>query len=68
MNGNVDTLTRRRPIRSYQAEPDVNRMLVRADREGFSASKVANLAIREWLIAKGFGRKKDTSADNGGAA
>ena len=46
-------------MQSFQADPDVLRMLERARKDGTSLAWICNKACREWLTEKGYARKKD---------
>jgi hypothetical protein len=62
----------KRPMKSFEADPDVGRMLERACwatiqrsgvklkvPSGLSLKVVCNEALRAWLTAKGYARKKE---------
>lgn len=49
----------KRPIKSFEADKDVERMLARATREGIRLGFLCNEALRRYLRDKGFARKKD---------
>ncbi|MGH7941196.1 MAG: hypothetical protein ACREFR_09015 [Limisphaerales bacterium] len=49
----------KRRIKSFEAEADVGRMLVRAQADGMKLGKMCNEALRRLLREKGYGRKKD---------
>lgn len=48
-----------RNIKSFEADPDVFRMLERAAKDGIKLTHILNNATRDWLIKKGYARKKD---------
>ena len=50
---------KKRPIQSFQADPDVERMLERARAEGRSLAWLCNQSCREWLKKEGYARKRD---------
>ncbi len=49
----------KRPIKSFEADADVLRMLARAGRDGKKLGTVCNEALRRFLHEKGYSRKKD---------
>ena len=51
----------KRPIKSFEADEDVRRMLDRAARDGMKLGKVCNEAVRVFLHEKGYARKKDVT-------
>jgi hypothetical protein len=52
-------LTKRRDIRSFEAEPDVARMLGRARSRGVKLTYLCNNALRQYLTTAGYARKKE---------
>ncbi len=51
----------KRDIKSFEADEDVSRMLERAKKDGIKTGFICNAALREYLRAKGYARKKDTA-------
>ncbi len=52
-----------RTIKSFEPDPDVLRMLQRATEEdGIKLGHIVNVAVRKWLIEKGYARKKELAA------
>lgn len=49
----------KRPMRSFEADDDVERMLKRAKRKHINIVWICNTAVRKYLIEKGYARKKD---------
>lgn len=49
----------KRNIKSFEADPDVNRMLIRAQRKGIKLGKICNKALRAFLRDKGYAKKRD---------
>lgn len=49
----------KRNIKSFEPEKDVSTMLDRAFKDGIKLSHILNNATREWLIKKGYARKKE---------
>ena len=49
----------KRAIRSFEAKPDVQRMLDRAARDGIKLGLLCNKALRVLLRERGYARKKD---------
>ena len=54
--------TMKRNIKTFEPDEDVARMLDRASKEGIRLSHILNNATREWLVKKGYARKKDLCA------
>jgi N-acetylglutamate synthase-like GNAT family acetyltransferase len=46
-------------MRSFEAENDVDAMLNRASEVGVKQVFIINSALRAWLTAKGYSRKRD---------
>lgn len=51
--------TMKRNIKSFEPDDDVSRMLDRAIKDGIRVTHVLNQAAREWLVKKGYARKKE---------
>jgi hypothetical protein len=50
----------KRAMKSFEADKDVDRMLVRAvDKDGIKLVHICNRALRKYLREQGYARKKD---------